>query len=44
VGRRFIVDLEQPTTTAAHRLIVEKASDVPTIWELETYRWRSEER
>jgi len=44
VGRRFIVDLEQPTTTAALRLIVEKASDVPTIWELETYRWRSEER
>jgi len=43
-GRRRIVDLELPVTTRTLRLVVEKASEVPTIWELEAYRWRGEEK
>ncbi len=43
-GRRRIVDLELPVTTRTLRLVVENASEVPTIWELEAYRWRNEEK
>lgn len=43
-GRRYIVDLELPVTTRTLRLVVEKASEVPTVWELEAYRWQSEEK
>ncbi|HOX38371.1 MAG TPA: hypothetical protein PL033_10330 [Candidatus Brocadiia bacterium] len=39
-GRRLIVNLEKPVTTKRLQLVVDKASVVPTISELEAYRCR----
>jgi hypothetical protein len=37
-GRHHNIDLPQPIETKRLRLVIEKASTVPTIWELEVYR------
>ncbi len=40
VGRGLAVKLDQPTTAKRVRLVIEKASVVPTIWEISVYRWK----
>jgi len=40
VGRNHAVDIPKPTTAKRLRLTIDKASVVPTIWEVEVYRWK----
>ncbi len=40
IGRRLVLDLEKPTRLETIRLVIEKASEVPTIHEIACYRWR----
>jgi len=39
LGREKVVHLEKPVRARRLRLVVESATETPTIWELEVYRW-----
>lgn len=43
VGRKHAIDLDRPMKAEWLRLVVEKASVVPTIWELEVYRMKKDQ-
>jgi len=40
-GRRATVKLDAPIAPERLRLVIEKASVVPTIWEIEVYDWKA---
>jgi hypothetical protein len=40
VGRQHTIVLPKVVEAKRLRLTIEKASVVPTLWELEVYRWR----
>jgi len=43
-GRNRLVKLEKPVRAKNLRLVIEKATETPTIWELQVFRWAKSNR